>query len=53
VRVLREGAVSREQLRDVLGDLLEPDPGAEPDADAADAPAEEAAAPEAPEPDRS
>lgn len=26
VRVLREGAVSREALRDVLGDLLEPDP---------------------------
>jgi tRNA threonylcarbamoyl adenosine modification protein (Sua5/YciO/YrdC/YwlC family) len=29
VRVLREGAVSREQLREVLGDLLEPDPGSE------------------------
>jgi L-threonylcarbamoyladenylate synthase len=26
VRVLREGAVSRAQLREVLGDLLEPDP---------------------------
>lgn len=26
VRVLREGAVSREALRDVLGDLLDPDP---------------------------
>jgi L-threonylcarbamoyladenylate synthase len=26
VRVLREGAVSRQRLRDVLGDLLEPDP---------------------------
>ncbi|MGN8552530.1 UNVERIFIED_CONTAM: L-threonylcarbamoyladenylate synthase [Microbacterium sp. SLM126] len=26
VRVLREGAISRAQLRDVLGDLLEPDP---------------------------
>lgn len=26
VRVLREGAVSRDRLRDVLGDLLEPDP---------------------------
>ncbi|MDF2992506.1 MAG: putative translation factor [Microbacterium sp.] len=26
VRVLREGAVSRERLREVLGDLLEPDP---------------------------
>ncbi|MGZ0711282.1 L-threonylcarbamoyladenylate synthase (plasmid) [Coraliomargarita sp. W4R53] len=25
VRVLREGAISREQLREVLGDLLEPD----------------------------
>jgi L-threonylcarbamoyladenylate synthase len=31
VRVLREGAVSREQLRDVLHDLLEPDPD-DPDA---------------------
>ena len=31
VRVLRDGAVSREQLREVLGDLLEPDPGSEPD----------------------
>nr|WP_203580453.1 L-threonylcarbamoyladenylate synthase [Microbacterium hibisci] len=30
VKVLREGAVSRAQLRDVLGDLLEPDPGTEP-----------------------
>ncbi|KTS03122.1 MULTISPECIES: L-threonylcarbamoyladenylate synthase [Microbacterium] len=30
VRVLREGAVSRERLREVLGDLLEPDP--DPDA---------------------
>ena len=29
VRVLREGAVSRAQLREVLGDLLEPDPGSE------------------------
>lgn len=28
VRVLREGAISREQLRSVLGDLLEPDPAA-------------------------
>jgi tRNA threonylcarbamoyl adenosine modification protein (Sua5/YciO/YrdC/YwlC family) len=26
VRVLREGAISRAQLRDVLGDVLEPDP---------------------------
>jgi tRNA threonylcarbamoyl adenosine modification protein (Sua5/YciO/YrdC/YwlC family) len=26
VRVLREGAISRARLRDVLGDLLEPDP---------------------------
>ncbi|KTR87989.1 translation factor SUA5 [Microbacterium testaceum] len=32
VRVLREGAVSRERLREVLGDLLEPDP--DPDAPA-------------------
>lgn len=32
VRVLREGAVSRAQLRDVLGDLLEPDAGSEADA---------------------
>ncbi|WP_194397890.1 L-threonylcarbamoyladenylate synthase [Microbacterium atlanticum] len=30
VRVLREGAVSRDQLHEVLGDLLEPAPGAEP-----------------------
>ena len=26
VRVLREGAVARERLRSVLGELLEPDP---------------------------
>jgi L-threonylcarbamoyladenylate synthase len=26
VRVLREGAVSNDRLRDVLGDLLPPDP---------------------------
>jgi L-threonylcarbamoyladenylate synthase len=26
IRVLRDGAISRAQLRDVLGDLLEPDP---------------------------
>lgn len=32
VQVLREGAVSRAQLRDVLGDLLEPDPGSEVEA---------------------
>ncbi len=31
VRVLRDGAVPRERLRDVLGDLLEPDP---PESDA-------------------
>lgn len=31
VRVLREGAVSRAELREVLGDLLEPDP-VDPDA---------------------
>jgi tRNA threonylcarbamoyl adenosine modification protein (Sua5/YciO/YrdC/YwlC family) len=31
VRVLREGAVDRAALREVLGDLLEPDPVAEPD----------------------
>ncbi|WP_426324452.1 L-threonylcarbamoyladenylate synthase [Microbacterium sp. E-13] len=33
VTVLREGAVSRAQLRDVLGDLLEPEPGSEPEAE--------------------
>ncbi|WP_417561955.1 L-threonylcarbamoyladenylate synthase [Microbacterium sp.] len=35
VRVLREGAVSRERLRDVLGDALEPDPvpDTEPESD--------------------
>jgi hypothetical protein len=51
VRVLREGAVSREQLRSVLGDLLEPDP----EADEADGPVAhepEAVAPHpAPDPD--
>ena len=26
VRVLRDGVVTREQLREVLGDLLEPEP---------------------------
>lgn len=31
VRVLRDGAISREQLRTVLGDLLEPDPVDETD----------------------
>ncbi|MRH29358.1 threonylcarbamoyl-AMP synthase [Microbacterium sp. SYP-A9085] len=31
VRVLREGAIDRERLRTVLGDLLEPDPTLEPD----------------------
>lgn len=31
VRVLREGAVSRARLREVLGDLLEPDPEVLPD----------------------
>lgn len=31
VRVLREGAVSRAELRDVLGDLLEPDDAADED----------------------
>ena len=31
VRVLREGAVSREQLREVLADLLEEDPNVEAD----------------------
>lgn len=31
VRVLREGAIGRARLRDVLGDLLEPDPAHEPD----------------------
>ena len=30
VRVLREGAIGRARLRDVLGDLLEPDPAHEP-----------------------
>lgn len=34
VRVLRDGAISRAQLRDVLGDLLEPDPDLDPDSDA-------------------
>ncbi len=39
VRVLREGAVSRAQLRDVLGDVLEPDPPSDvPDPDDLDPP---------------
>lgn len=59
VRVLREGAVSRAQLRDVLGDLLEPEPGSdeedipasEPDSgDASGTDAAGAGTPEAPEP---
>jgi tRNA threonylcarbamoyl adenosine modification protein (Sua5/YciO/YrdC/YwlC family) len=33
VRVLREGAVDRARLREVLGDLLEPDPSDEPGAE--------------------
>ncbi len=33
VKVLREGAVTRAQLRGVLGDLLEPDPEAQPGPD--------------------
>ncbi|MFG6443777.1 L-threonylcarbamoyladenylate synthase [Microbacterium sp. P06] len=41
VRVLREGAVSREQLREVLGDLLEPDPPL-PGDEAADSATDEA-----------
>jgi tRNA threonylcarbamoyl adenosine modification protein (Sua5/YciO/YrdC/YwlC family) len=31
IRVLREGAISRQQLREVVGDLLEPDPDPDPD----------------------
>ncbi|MDW4573220.1 L-threonylcarbamoyladenylate synthase [Microbacterium sp. M3] len=52
VRVLREGAVSRAQLLGIVGDLLEPEPGADTDAPSA-APAgaapeaEDAAGPEA------
>jgi L-threonylcarbamoyladenylate synthase len=45
VRVLRDGAISREQLRTVLGDLLEPDPVDESDVvepSAADEPAADA-----------
>lgn len=30
IRVLRDGAISRAQLRDVVGDLLEPDPQPDP-----------------------
>jgi len=50
IRVLREGAVDRARLRQVLGDLLEPDPGSEPDVDetpATGAPAPEGSAAEA------
>ncbi|RLK47583.1 L-threonylcarbamoyladenylate synthase [Microbacterium telephonicum] len=46
VRVLREGAVPRSELRRVLGDLLEPDPVTEDD-EAADGPAAGGAAPAA------
>ena len=31
VRILRHGAVTREQLAEVLGDMLEPEPGTEPE----------------------
>ena len=55
VRVLREGAISRERLREVLGDLLEPDPADDRDvsaapADPADAPSDAAPDAEAPGP---
>ncbi len=51
VRVLREGAVSRERLREVLGDLLEPDPVDDRDAPTpADAPSGAAPDDEAPGP---
>lgn len=55
VRVLREGAISRERLREVLGDLLEPDPAGDRDvsaapADPADAPSDAAPDAEAPGP---
>lgn len=36
VRVLREGAVDRAALREVLGDLLEPDPDPDPELDPVD-----------------
>ena len=36
VRILREGAISRARLQDVLGDLLEPDPDASPAPDDVD-----------------
>ncbi|WP_456287033.1 L-threonylcarbamoyladenylate synthase [Microbacterium sp. JZ70] len=38
VRVLRDGAVTRAELRDVLGDLLEPDPETEAEPEAASGP---------------
>ena len=47
VVVLREGAISRAQLRDVLGDVLEPDPADDESIPATDA------APDAGEPGRS
>jgi hypothetical protein len=31
VRVLRDGAISRDRLREVLGDMLEPDPESDPE----------------------
>jgi hypothetical protein len=48
VRVLREGAVGRARLREVLGDLLEPDPAHEYGDEFA---APEAQGPPQPEPD--
>jgi tRNA threonylcarbamoyl adenosine modification protein (Sua5/YciO/YrdC/YwlC family) len=50
VRVLRDGAVTRAQLREVLGDLLEPD-ATDADASPADSPGTPGGAPGA-EPDR-
>lgn len=38
VRVLRDGAVSRDELQDVLGDLLEPDEQSDGEPEAADEP---------------
>ncbi len=58
VRVLRDGAVSRQRLRDVLGELLEPDDpdaplpgdGARRDEPAGDGPASGDPAPDGPVP---
>lgn len=49
VRVLREGAIDRARLREVLGDLLEPDPEPTPVSDLAPTPVSDPASPDGPD----